>query len=264
MANLNDLNLTPLDQLDWELMLRMDLAAFSPVAGFNIAQPRPLPDQNPFVGFLSYNTTFHQNVLANPNSGPDNLRWDSATVPVPERQPTFQQPDNFETYVAAQQDDGPAWSDSSALVGLNESNSTLNHASELTIRSGNKNSYVNQASSARSRAKEKRKLEDHMGCFSVRSNAEGSRRKRQAFDPAKRKDVALMRKVKPCSRCKARRVKVSLGQSLLLPSHLLITTVSIPWPMPSLQECSREHHSRKAYLHPSNAAGSPLRRNKLW
>ena len=208
MANLNDLDLTPFNQLDWEVLLRMDLASFSPVAGFNVPQPRTLPDQNPFVEFFSYNTTFHQNVLAQPMSSSDDLRWDSTTIT--KRQTPLPQLGNFATYVAAQYDEAPAWSTTTALVDLNDNNSAANNASQITNRSGSNASSTNQTSPTSSRTRNKRKLEDHIGCFSVRGNGEGSRRKRQAFDPATRKDVALMRKVKPCSRCKARRVKVSL------------------------------------------------------
>ncbi|KAE9375236.1 hypothetical protein N431DRAFT_196566 [Stipitochalara longipes BDJ] len=114
----------------------------------------------------------------------------------------------------------------------NDNNLALNHASESTSRSGSNNSNSNYASLTPSRNRNKRKLEDHVGCFSVRSNAEGNRRKRQAFDPATRKDVALMRKVKPCSRCKARRVKCQFpgpcqacrhaAESITLAKHICI------------------------------------------
>jgi hypothetical protein len=160
-------------------------------------------------------------MLAQPSSPPENLRWDSPTITErqsPPSQPS--QPGGFETYVASQYDDAPAWSDTShttAVVSFNDNDSTRNYASQLTNRSGCSASNANQASSKPNRTKNKRKLEDHMGCFPVRSNTEGSRRKRRAFDPATRKEVALMRKIKPCSRCKARRVKVSPSQDLELP-----------------------------------------------
>jgi hypothetical protein len=149
------------------------------------------------------------------------LRWDSPTITErqsPPSQPS--QPGGFETYVASQYDDAPAWSDTShttAVVGFNDNDSTMNYASQLTNRSGSGASNANQASSRPNRPNNKRKLEDHIGCFSVHNNTEGSRRKRRAFDPATRKEVALMRKIKPCSRCKARRVKVSPSQDLELP-----------------------------------------------
>lgn len=55
----------------------------------------------------------------------------------------------------------------------------------------------------------KRNIDNHLGRFPARGNENG-RRKRQRYSNARRQDVALVRKVNACFRCRSGKVPVSL------------------------------------------------------
>ena len=54
----------------------------------------------------------------------------------------------------------------------------------------------------------KRSFKDMVDCFPS-SISSGPVRKKRSYESLRRREVALMRKVKPCSRCKARKISVS-------------------------------------------------------
>jgi hypothetical protein len=139
---------------------------------------------------LTYNTTVNPNALPYLTVDQGIQRWDLEAPS--ERQPP-PPPGNFESYVAAQYDEAPAWSNTTAVATVNSNDSSASHIS----------------ASSSSSSGNKRKLEDHVGVFSIRSNSEENRRKRKAFDPDTRKEVAVVRRVGSCSWCKARKIKVS-------------------------------------------------------
>ena len=56
----------------------------------------------------------------------------------------------------------------------------------------------------------KRKFDDMVGCFPSRVDAPLPGRIRRAFGEPQRQKVAMMRKIKPCSRCKFRKVSVRI------------------------------------------------------
>jgi hypothetical protein len=171
------------------------------------APPQPQPHQPRLEEIFTYNTTVDPNALPCLPVEPGSQRWD---LEVPSEQQPPPPPGNFASYIAAQYDEAPAWSNTTAIATVNSNDSSTNHVS---------------ASSSSSNGN-KRKLEDHVGVFSIRSNPEENRRKRKAFDPDTRKAVAVVRKVGSCSRCKARRIKVSDVPDLMLPSDLIMSSAT--------------------------------------
>ncbi len=133
--------------------------------------------------------------LQHQNGNQGDQRW-SFDVPGENQQlppPPLESSVNYRT---AQYDQSPAWSNTATTVTGNS-----NRASNLT------NQAV--ASSTGSRGNNQT-LEDHIGVFYIRSNPEENRRRRRAFDPETRRNVAMLRKVGSCSRCKERRIRVSV------------------------------------------------------
>jgi hypothetical protein len=196
----------PPDQLNWEYPWWMEIRTFVQDEGFNV-QPQPQPHQPQLVEILTYNTTVHADELSYYRVDQEGLDLEFKG-PV-RRPPTASWSENVATYVTAQYDEAPAPSSTTALVRVNHSRSSTTHASAPIFNRGNK-----------------RRLEDHVGCFSIHDNSEGTSRKRRAFDPDARKKVAVIRKVGSCSRCKARRVKVSFGLDFALKLHLTISSAT--------------------------------------
>jgi hypothetical protein len=192
MANFEEMDLTPIDQLDLELLLLLDLSPFSQDAGFSAPPPQPQAGQLQPEEFPTYDATVYSNELLLQNVGPDYLMWglDRSS----ERQLTVLEPRDMAPILSDQRfqfDEAPARSSITTMLLANNTRQSITGASASSL------------------SRNKRKLEEHVGCFSIYNNPAETRRKRQAFDPSRRKEVALMRKVKPCSRCKARRIKVS-------------------------------------------------------
>jgi hypothetical protein len=53
-------------------------------------------------------------------------------------------------------------------------------------------------------------IEDHLWSFSINENVVTPPRKRQAFSPGRRSEVAMVRKIKACQRCKMRKLSASI------------------------------------------------------
>jgi len=159
------------------------------------ALPQPQPHQPQLEEGFSYNTTVDSNVLQYQNFSQGDQVW-SLEIPG-EDQPLPPPPlGSAANYGSAQFDQAPAWSNTAATLSGNS-----NHASNLTSNP----ILFSTASRGNNHA-----IEDHIGVFSIRSNQEENRRRRRAFDPETRRKVAMLRKVGSCSRCKARRIGVSI------------------------------------------------------
>lgn len=187
----------------------MDTGNFITDEGFNVPtmlQPyRPQPEE-----FPTYNATVHSNVFS--TSAIDQEGLDTEFEYPPEEQPTASWSENVATYVATTYGEAPAWSSITALVRVSHNNSTNNVAFTTASSSGSRNHpKTNCATPSSKGSGNKRKLEDYVGCFSILIHPEDNKRKRRAFGPEERKDVAIKRKVKACSRCKGRKVKVSVS-----------------------------------------------------
>jgi hypothetical protein len=176
----------------------MDDGTFMYDEGLN-APPQPHPHQPQLEESFSYNTTVDSNALQYQDANQGDQRW-SLEVPVENQPLPPPPPGNSVDYGTAQYDQSPAWSNTATTV-----NGDSNRATNLT------NHAV--ASSTGSRGNNQT-LEDHIGVFSIRSNLEENRRRRRAFDPETRRKVAMLRKVGSCSRCKARRIRVSVPTRL--------------------------------------------------
>jgi hypothetical protein len=194
------------DQLDGGYPWWMEARTFVDDEGFNV---QPQPHQPQLEEFPTYSTTIHSDEFSYSGVGQE-ANYLEFEVPIV-RQPTASWSENVATYVAAQAqyDEAPAPSSMSAVAHVNNSGASTNH------------SRSNQPSAITSSSSNKRKLEEHVGCFSIYSDPKENRRKRQAFDQETRKKVAMIRKVGSCSRCKARRVKVSFGPDFVLTSLLI-------------------------------------------
>jgi hypothetical protein len=163
------------------------------------ALPQPQPHQPQLEESFSYNTTVDSNVLQYQNSNQGDQVW---SLEVPGEDQTLPLPllGSSANYGNAQFDQAPAWSNTAATLSEHS-----NHTSNLTSHA--------ITSSTGSRGNN-HTLEDHIGVFSIRSNQEENRRRRRAFDPEARRRVAMLRKVGSCSRCKARRIRVSAPTGL--------------------------------------------------
>jgi len=84
--------------------------------------------------------------------------------------------------------------------------------------SNNKSSIENRKPSIpidQGRVTETQSFEAQMTCFpGTAAAASGQHCKKRKYDPPRRQEVALMRKIKPCTRCKIRKVSVSLEPEL--------------------------------------------------
>lgn len=69
-------------------------------------------------------------------------------------------------------------------------------------------SPIDEANCALDQRNPKRNIDDHLGRFPARGNENG-RRKRKRYEGSRRQDVALMRKVNSCVRCRSLKVPVS-------------------------------------------------------
>jgi hypothetical protein len=188
----------------WGHMALMEDRTFMYDEGLNVPT-QPQPHQSQLEESFSYNTTVDSHALQHQTANQADERWGLGVRG--ENQP-LPQPGSSVNYGTAQYGQAPAWSNTAATVSEDS-----NHASNLTSHA--------VASSTGSRGNN-HTLEDHIGVFSIRSNPEENRRRRRSFDPEMRRKVAMLRKVGSCSRCKARRIRVSVPTKVMVPSHLII------------------------------------------
>jgi hypothetical protein len=235
MANIEEMDYFVLEQMLLERPLWMEFDPFVDDEGF-YSQPQPQPHDAPLEDLLTYDTTTHSNAPLPSNVGEGALGCDLNFLS--ERQSEALGSTDFATLVAAQYDEAPTYSSMTAALRVNNNRSSTNNSSASPSRSSNSN---------------KRKLEDHVGCFSIHSASEENRRKRQAFDPETRKDVALIRIVKPCLRCKIRKVKASVPPNFSCALHLMIFSANSLARVRHAGRPQRAPHSQSTF-----ATGSPL------
>jgi hypothetical protein len=83
----------------------------------------------------------------------------------------------------------------------------------------------------------KRSFEDMTTCFPSSTSLVVERRKRP-YKPPRRQEVALMRKIKPCSRCKARKVSVSISSDFQAFEMLIERQCKFPGPCESCKKAA--------------------------
>jgi hypothetical protein len=193
MAHVEQMDFTPFDDLDSEILWLLDLSAFSH-EGFNATPPQLQPDQPQPEEIPTHDTTLYSNGLSFRTVDSESLRWNPENFS--EGLPPNSVPrgsDSFFSVQTLQFDETPTSSSVTTMVCVNNTRS-----SKLDV------------SAPLKRLDKKRKLSDHTGCFPIRENPAENKRTRRAFDPVRRKKIAMLREVGACSRCKARRVEVRL------------------------------------------------------
>lgn len=205
MANVEEMDCFALDQAFWEWW--MGVGPFMDNEGF-IFQPQPYQPQP--EALLMYNATTHSNALTFADLGQGGLRCNLGLI----SEGQFSSPGcaNLTPYDVVQYGEAPACSAMTAVLRVNNNPSSTYNPQVLPSTSSTKNN--------------KRKFKDHVGCFSIRKDAAEHKRKRQAFDPKTRQEVALMRRLGPCTRCSIKKVKVSDLPRIEQAMHLMIASAN--------------------------------------
>jgi hypothetical protein len=128
--------------------------------------------------------------------------------------------------------------DASETIGLLESEirAQSGYAAKIVTPHSDLTTPSTRANSSATESR-KRSFEDMTTCFPSSTSLMVERRKRP-YKPPRRREVALMRKIKPCSRCKARKVSVSISSDFQAFEMLIERQCKFPGPCESCKKAA--------------------------